>query len=51
MLGNGSDQLHGGLYILANELWIAEDNWLAGMQELNYFGADIKMQVKGYTRL
>ena len=42
MQGNGNDQLfYRGLYVLANELWRAEANWLAGMQELNYFGADV----------
>ena len=36
--GNDSDQLlYEGLYVLAR----AEANWLAGMQELNFFGADV----------
>ena len=40
--GNGSDQLlYRGLYVSANELRRAEDNRLAGMQELNYFNADV----------
>ena len=45
--GNGSDQLlHGGLYVSANELSRAEGNWLAGMQELKYFGADVECEGK-----
>ena len=36
--GNDSDQLlYEGLYVLAR----AEANWLAGMQDLNFFGADV----------
>ena len=39
--GNGSDQLlYRGLYVSANKLRRAEADRFAGMQELNYFGAD-----------
>ena len=40
--GNGSDQLlFWGLYVSANDLRRAEANWLAGLQELGYFDADV----------
>ena len=43
--GNGSDQLlYISLHKSANKPRRADNNWLADLQELKYFGADIECE-------